>query len=49
MPRSKRYIWLKLNRFWGGLSDFPYHWLSEDLKDALRRNLDAKQPKLKRP
>lgn len=44
LPRYRRLVILKENHFWGGLSDFSFNNIPEDLKPILRREMEGKQP-----
>jgi len=44
LSRYERWILLKKNRFWDGLSDFKFEEIPEDLKPVLRQQMERKRP-----
>ena len=44
LSRSEKWLLVKKYRFWGGLTDFPYKWIPEDLRKKIRQEIEEKQP-----
>ena len=43
---SQRFVIIRKFHFWGGLSDFRYQDLPEDLKPILKREMERKQAQM---
>mgnify|MGYP006280152879 CR=1 FL=1 len=44
LSQYEKWLLIKKYRFWEGLTDFPYNWIPDDLKEKIRQETEKKQP-----